>query len=200
MEIWWGSSCTNRLFSSVCRMIQKIKKQFRSVSNKLQTSVRLPESFTGARETERVWIRRHLNFKYSDINNNIDNEKQSKEKAEFRSIFLLFQFNPQKAIIHQIFIIIAILKASLGNNAEEHRKKEQFKHFLIQFSLKLFFSLASSVFFPLLCMCCQVAAIKTGDFNWKSPLISLHVTWQFHRAICFSFHEGKFWWLGYQLF
>jgi hypothetical protein len=64
---------------------------------------------------------KQFEFQMHEINNKIDNEKkrekkEAKAKAEFKKhLFSSFQFI-QKPLFTRFFIIIAILKASFGNN------------------------------------------------------------------------------------
>lgn len=126
MDAWWGKSL--RLSSSVLNDTENEAKQLkrRNESNKLHISPQSRSVVCPALSSKRRAHKRRnrttaewkqFEFQMHDINNKIDNEK--KEGAEFRSIFLWFQFI-QKPLFTRFFIIIAILKASFGNN-EQHR-------------------------------------------------------------------------------
>lgn len=120
-------------------------------------------------------------------------KSSAKKELNSEASFSYFNSILKKPLFTRFLLLLPSWRPPWGTMLDEEapKKKNNFKHFLIQFLVETFLYCRVSFFFSFSTMCCQVAAIKTGDSNRKSPLISLHVTWQFHRAICFHFREGK---------
>lgn len=78
--------------------------------------------------------REQFEFQMPDINNKIDNERQrrvfTKEKAEFGSIFLLFQFI-QKPLFTRFLLLLPSWRPPSGTM--RYTQSGLKKHFLIQF-------------------------------------------------------------------